>query len=172
MKTDIKARKKIIIGVFYFLLLLFIDLLTKKLAVIYLKDTDGIKLINGVLELLYVENNGMAFSMLKGQQALFLITTPIICAVIIYVLIKILKEENLTVLFYLLVTLLSGAAGNFIDRARTGYVVDFIYFSLIDFPVFNVADIYVTVTVFLLFMVIIFDKSAGDALESVFQKSK
>ena len=52
--------------------------------------------------------------------------------------------------------LVSGAAGNFIDRVRFGYVRDFIYFKLINFPVFNVADCYVTVSVVLLIILILF----------------
>ena len=58
-------------------------------------------------------------------------------------------------LLYTAAIVFAGAMGNFIDRVFRGYVVDFIYFSLIDFPTFNVADIYVTcgitVMVFLMF---------------------
>ena len=50
----------------------------------------------------------------------------------------------------------AGGIGNLIDRVRLNYVVDFIYFSLIDFPVFNVADIYVTVSMFLLLILVLF----------------
>ena len=50
----------------------------------------------------------------------------------------------------------SGALGNFIDRIAHRYVVDFFYFELIDFPVFNVADIYVTVSAVLLILLILF----------------
>ncbi|MDY3716667.1 MAG: signal peptidase II, partial [Blautia sp.] len=50
----------------------------------------------------------------------------------------------------------AGAIGNLIDRVRLGYVVDFIYFSLIDFPVFNVADIYVTGSMILLILLVLF----------------
>ena len=50
----------------------------------------------------------------------------------------------------------SGAIGNFIDRVRQGYVVDFFYFSLINFPIFNVADIYVTAAAFLLIFLCLF----------------
>ena len=50
----------------------------------------------------------------------------------------------------------AGAIGNFIDRVRQGYVVDFFYFSLINFPIFNVADIYVTAAAFLLIFLCLF----------------
>ena len=54
------------------------------------------------------------------------------------------------------VLIVSGALGNFIDRVRLDYVVDFLYFKLIDFPIFNVADIYVTVTTIFLFLLLCF----------------
>ena len=65
----------------------------------------------------------------------------------------------------------AGAMGNFIDRVFRGYVVDFIYFSLIDFPTFNVADIYVTVAAFMLVVLILFFYQEED-LNRVFSKKK
>ena len=56
----------------------------------------------------------------------------------------------------IIIFLSAGAIGNYIDRVSNNYVVDFIYFSLIDFPVFNVADIYVTVAIFFLLILILF----------------
>ena len=102
------------------ILLIVADQAAKYWAVSKLKGTSGMTLITGVLELQYLENRGMAFGMLQGRQMLFLV--PLILAGGI---------------------LTGGAAGNFIDRAFRGYVVDFIYVSLIDFPIFNLADIYV-----------------------------
>ena len=52
--------------------------------------------------------------------------------------------------------LIAGGLGNLIDRIRLGYVIDFFYFSLINFPVFNMADIYVTVSMAILFVLLIF----------------
>ena len=56
----------------------------------------------------------------------------------------------------LVIGIIAGALGNWIDRLRQGYVVDFIYFKPIDFPVFNVADIYVTCSAFLIIFLLIF----------------
>lgn len=67
-------------------------------------------------------------------------------------------------LYVTLVVLLAGALGNFYDRLFQGYVIDFIYFSLIDFPVFNVADIYVTLSVIVLIVMVLFVYK-GDELE-------
>ena len=55
-----------------------------------------------------------------------------------------------------IVTLISGAIGNMIDRFKYGYVIDFLDFKLINFPVFNVADIYVTVSMFFVLILMIF----------------
>ena len=55
-----------------------------------------------------------------------------------------------------MVLIFAGAIGNFIDRIRQGFVVDFLYFELIDFPIFNVADIYVTVGCILLILLLLF----------------
>ena len=58
--------------------------------------------------------------------------------------------------------LFAGAVGNLIDRIKDGFVVDFLYFELIDFPVFNVADIYVTCSVFVLFLLVMFKYKDAD----------
>ena len=69
------------------------------------------------------------------------------------------------------VFILSGGLGNFIDRVRLNYVVDFFYFELIDFPIFNVADIYVTVTMFVLLFLIFFYYKEED-LDRIFTHRK
>ena len=112
-----------------FLVLTALDQWTKKLAVTHLMGKRPYVIWNGVFELFYSENRGAAFGMLQGKQALFLIITLCVFAAILYALIR----------------LPAGAAGNLIDRVSQGYVVDFLYFKLIDFPIFNVADCYVTV---------------------------
>jgi len=66
------------------------------------------------------------------------------------------RVKKYNVLNYVLLFLIAGAIGNYIDRIINHYVVDFIYFSLIDFPVFNVADCYVTVSVIILFFLVLF----------------
>ena len=80
----------------------------------------------------------------------------LICIMIAYVLYRIPPERKYIPFNFLLVLIASGAAGNMVDRTIHAYVIDFIYFSLIDFPVFNVADIYVTVSTILLVLFILF----------------
>lgn len=124
-------------------LLVVADQAAKYFAIIKLKGTSGISLIPGVLELQYLENRGMAFGMLQGRQMLFLVMCAAFCIALLWIFFKIPKTRYYLPLIVIGAVLAGGALGNFIDRAFRGYVVDFIYISLIDFPIFNIADIYV-----------------------------
>ena len=137
-------------------LLVFFDQLSKKMAVIHLAGKSPFVIIPGVLEFCYVENTGAAFSILQGKMFVFYIITFLIGGGILYFMIKMPKNGKYLVLYYTFAVLLAGAFGNLIDRVLYQYVVDFIYFSLIDFPVFNVADIYVTCSVFLTVILVLF----------------
>lgn len=122
----------------------------------YLKDKPAYVLFEGVFELHYLENRGAAFGMLQNQKILFVIIAAIMLIIIAYTLIKIPRTKHYYFLEFLLVAVASGAVGNLIDRVRLGYVVDFFYFKLIDFPIFNVADIYVSVSCVLLAILLLF----------------
>jgi len=138
------------------LLLVGLDQWTKALAVSNLEGKPAVPIIRGVFELSYTVNFGAAFSMMQNQQLFFCILTPIIMLAILYAYVKIPEGRRFLLLRVIGVLMLSGAAGNFIDRIANGYVVDFLYFKLIDFPVFNVADCYVTVAAALLFVALLF----------------
>ncbi len=158
--------KYLLISVLGSILLIFTDLYTKHFAVDKLKGTGessaDIVVFEGVFRLHYLENRGAAFSILNGQQWFFIILTLIVCIGLIFVYCKIPVESKFVPLSICLVFLFSGAVGNLYDRIVNGYVVDFLYFELIDFPVFNVADIYVTCSVFLLFVLVMFKYKDND----------
>lgn len=137
-------------------LLAGLDQYTKYLAVIHLKDKPAYILINGVLELNYLENKGAAFGMLQNQKVFFIFVAVVILGVIGYVLLKTPDSKKYRMLHLLLSLIAAGAIGNMIDRIRYDYVVDFIYFVLINFPIFNVADIYVTVSTVALVVLLLF----------------
>jgi len=142
---------------FLFIVLLIAgDQYTKLLAVENLKDQQSYVLIDKILELFYLENRGAAFGMLQNQQLFFVFMAILILAAILFVLFKIPMQKKYMYMHMFLVLIASGAVGNMIDRIRLGYVVDFIYFVLIDFPIFNVADIYVTIGTALLVLAILF----------------
>ena len=139
-------KKKLIIFLDFFMIFLLsaIDQFTKYLAVLYLKDKPAYPIIEGVFELKYLENRGAAFGMLQDQKAFFVLIACVILVAVCYILMKLPKHKKYNLLHSLLVLIASGAIGNMIDRIRLEYVVDFLYFKLINFPIFNVADIYVT----------------------------
>ncbi len=136
------------------LLLVIPDQLTKMLAVSRLQGQPAVPIIPHVLELLYVENRGAAFGILNGKQWVFYVITAVVLLFILLFIGILPKEKKYLPAGLVCLLIFSGAIGNFIDRARQAYVVDFIYFMPIDFPVFNVADIFVTCGC--LFMVVLF----------------
>ena len=94
--------------------------------------------------------------MLENQKTFFVIVAGIFLCVITYVLFRTPDDKKYRHLHILLTVIAAGALGNMIDRLRLDYVVDFIYFVLIDFPVFNLADILITIGTVLFFIVILF----------------
>ncbi|MCI6061444.1 MAG: signal peptidase II [Dorea sp.] len=137
-------------------LLTILDQITKYAAVGNLKDKPSCVLIPGVFQLEYLENRGAAFGLFQNQRVFFLISVVIICIIVILFYSRVPFERRFLPLRICAVLLISGAFGNCIDRIRLGYVIDFFYFKLIDFPIFNVADIYVTVSAFLIILLIFF----------------
>lgn len=128
-----------------------LDQLTKYLAVRFLKNAPDIILIPGVFQLSYLQNQGAAWGMFAGMRWIFLVLTLLVLAGIILVVRRLPSDNKVYLPFFALCMLLAaGALGNALDRLFRGYVVDFFYFSLINFPVFNVADCFVCVSLFLL----------------------
>ena len=148
-----------------------LDQLSKYMAVHFLQGTDGIDLIPGVFRLTYLENRGAAFGVLQGQQWFFYIITAVILVVVVLAYVRIPAGRKFLPLQICAVFIVSGALGNLIDRVRLGYVVDFFYFELIDFPVFNVADIFVTVSAVLLAVLLLLYYKEED-LEQIFRSGK
>jgi signal peptidase II len=148
--------KELVMGGAAFLLLILLDQLTKVWAVDRLKDQQPIVWIQGVFELSYVENRGAAFGLFQNQRILFLICMLVVLVAAAYIYVKLPAEKRFIPMRTIAVFVGAGAVGNAIDRIFRGYVVDFFYFSLIDFPVFNVADIYVTVSMAFFLLLILF----------------
>ena len=108
-------------------------------------------------DFILVYNTGAAFSFLAdhgGWQRWFFVALSIIASIVIVVLLR--RNSTKTLFCLSLSLILAGAIGNLIDRIVYHYVNDFIYFSLIDFPIFNVADIYVTLSMLLLIILVLF----------------
>ena len=136
-------------------LLVFLDQYTKIYSNTNFK-TNKLIIIDGVLELTYHENRGAAFGIMQNQYILFYILTIIIMILLIYFINKLELNKGNLPLFICAILIISGAIGNFINRFFDKYVIDFIYFKLIDFPVFNLADTYITIACFLFIFLSIF----------------
>ncbi|MCR4672843.1 MAG: signal peptidase II [Lachnospiraceae bacterium] len=144
---------KAVIGI---AVLITLDQLTKFLAYTRLRGTDGIDIIKGVLRLEYLENRGSAFGLMQNQKVFFIIFTVIVLAVMAFIYARVPETKRMASLRAVLIMLFAGAVGNFIDRLVHTFVIDFIYFEIIDFPIFNVADICVSIGAVLLVVLMIF----------------
>ena len=151
-----KKTKYNLIGLATAGLLIALDQWTKALAVKYLMNQQPFVIWDGVFELHYLENRGAAFGILQGQKVIFLICTVLVLAVLAFYYNRMPLEKKYQPLRAVGVLLGAGAVGNLIDRMVQSYVVDFLYFKLIDFPIFNVADCYVTAGAILLAILIFF----------------
>lgn len=114
-----------------------------------------IQLWPGVFHLTYVQNRGAAFGMLQNQLWLFVLATVVLVGGLIYVLWR-MRKAGPPLLRVSIALIIAGGIGNFIDRLARGFVVDMFYFKLIDFAVFNVADMCVVIGVALMCFYILF----------------
>ena len=157
-----KKIQTTLVSLFSIIVLTVFDQWTKWLAVDKLKDQDPIVLISGVFELNYTENRGAAFGMLQDQRLFFLIMTAIVLVGVALLFYRMPFERYYLPLRGLFVVFAAGTIGNLIDRVFLGYVVDFFYISLIDFPVFNVADIFITGSLVVFVILILFKYKEED----------
>ena len=120
-----------------------LDQLAKYLTVANIALYDAIPFIPGLLELTYIQNTGAAFSSFEGQQWLFALIFVLFTGMILYEYFK--KPMPFNALErWCIAAIYGGGLGNMIDRVRLGYVVDMIHTTFMDFPVFNVADCFIT----------------------------
>ncbi len=133
------------------LLILSVDQISKYIAVDKLSDAP-VTIINGVFDLTYVQNTGGAFGLLRDEKWFFLIGVPLILLAVSIYIIKNARKSDMIVLSAALI--MGGAVGNYIDRVRLGYVIDFLDFKV--WPVFNLADVSIVVGTCLLGFYIIF----------------
>ena len=151
--------------------LVLLDQYTKLLALANLKGNEPFVFIQNVFELRYLENRGAAFGIMQNQVMFFVVVTVLMMAAILYLYKKCPSSKKYQPIKVCMVFIMAGAIGNLIDRVYRGFVVDFFYFSLIDFPIFNVADIYVTVAFFVLILLLLFYYKEED-LDIFFKKEE
>lgn len=147
------------------ILIVAFDQITKYFAEKNLADGKIVSFSPGFVQFRYAQNTGMAFSMLSGARWIFVVITIIVCGGVMWFLFSN-RAKSLWV-YWSLGVVLAGGVGNLIDRARFGYVVDFIEPTFVNFAVFNIADCAVTcgaavLVVYLLIDAFKKDKRDGD----------
>ena len=120
-----------------------LDQFTKYLTVQNIPLHADVPLLPGVVQLTYAKNTGAAFSMLEGQQWLFVLIFVVLSVAIVW-LVRSKKVPFSPFEWGCLAAIYGGGLGNMIDRVRVGYVIDMIETQFITFPVFNVADCFIT----------------------------
>lgn len=142
-----------------FLIVIASDQLLKYWTISHLALGQVKILVPHLMSLTYLQNNGAAWNILAGRQIFFLILTPVVMVVLIYLLYRAPHKQY----FYAtgLTLMIAGALGNFIDRVRLGYVVDMLQLDWFNFPIFNLADTALTVGIILIFIDLIFKDEKG-----------
>lgn len=134
------------------IILLCIDQISKLLVVNLLTKTNSIAIIKNFFYLTYINNDGAAFSILVGKRVLLIL----IAVLVIVMLIRYIKKNNIQNKLELvsISLIIGGSLGNLIDRVVRGYVIDFLDFKIFNynFPIFNLADTFIVIGVFLLLL--------------------
>lgn len=136
--------------------ILVIDQITKYVVVNNIDLYEVKEVIPGILSWMYIRNTGAAWSILEGQMWFFYIITFAVVIAVIYIMQKYAKDNWLFSLGLSLI--LAGALGNFIDRLRLGYVVDMIRLDFMNFPIFNVADMSLSIGVAIIILYVLLDE--------------
>ena len=138
-------------------LIVILDQFTKYLTVAKIPLGTAVPAIPGLFQFTYVQNTGMAFSMLQGGRWFFLVMTIVALAVMVLAVKK--KWVNHPTGLWALASIAGGAVGNLIDRLFLGYVIDMIEVTFMEFAVFNVADSFVVCgAILLVIYAFFFDK--------------
>lgn len=138
------------------LVVIGIDQITKYLTLENIPLHENVEVIPSILSFTYFKNTGAAWSILEGQMIFFYIVTFIVVGVIVYYMQT--QGKNDKKFAFALSLILGGAIGNFIDRLLLKYVVDMIRLEFIDFPIFNVADMALTMGVAFMILYLFYDE--------------
>lgn len=134
------------------IIFLIIDQISKILVVHQLTPNSGITIIQNFFYIIYTNNTGAAFSILLGKRILLIVVAILVIGILLYHIKKNKIEGKLNTLAFSLI--IGGSLGNLLDRIVRGYVIDFISIKIgnYNFPIFNIADSFIVVGVFLLLL--------------------
>lgn len=138
------------------IVLVALDQISKYFVVEHLKGESPLVILDNFLNFYYIENRGAAFGILQEKRILFILITIIVVAILVFSLFKY-KDSMSGALKLALILILSGTIGNFIDRVRLHYVIDFISVKIFgyDFAVFNLADVFIVLGSLLLIIIVL-----------------
>lgn len=132
------------------------DQFTKYLAETQLAQVRSMPLWENVFHLTYSKNTGAAFSILRNKQSILIIVTLLVMVFLAFYLFKSIQSHEPWALNLALAMILGGGIGNLVDRVRLNYVIDFFDFTLINYPIFNVADCFIVLGTVLLGYLLVF----------------
>lgn len=133
-----------------------IDQLTKYIAVTKLMPVGSVTFIKGIMDFTFVRNFGAAFGILQGAKGFFVLITLALAVGSAIAFKKMPKTKGYGLVRASLLLILGGAIGNCIDRLFRGYVVDFFDTAFMEWPVFNMADIFVVIGAVLMAFTVLF----------------
>jgi signal peptidase II len=132
--------KNLIVITFLFLF----DYLGKEYALKFLKDRKRKKIFKGKIQICYIENRGIAFNLLNNKKKFIVISNIVLMTYIAYLYLNVEDVKFPLLLIFI------GGMGNLFDRLKRGYVIDYIYFNIKKWPIFNLSDFYVFIGAILL----------------------
>ncbi|MFC1616120.1 signal peptidase II [Patescibacteria group bacterium] len=136
-----KLKKKgILLTILFAVFFTFVDQISKFLILIYVKDSP-INIISDIFTFTYSENTGIAFSIPMPQVLLIIMNILLIFIIVLLAIIDFRIEKIHTQI--VIAAVIGGGMGNMVDRFQYGYVIDFI--SIWKYPIFNLADVFITV---------------------------
>ena len=154
-----RARLRLLFYGLFVALILVVDQITKFFVVDRIPLSSQVKAIPGLFHFTYVQNTGAAFSSFEGMRWMFVGIFVLLTAALLFEYFK--KPMGFTEFErFCLAAVYGGALGNVIDRIRLGYVVDMVCLDFMDFPVFNVADCFITCGSLLLLVHLVFFNKA------------
>ena len=147
-----------------------LDQLFKYLAIQFLSGIETLPLINGVLNLTYLENRGAAFGIFQGKKFLLVGITGLLILGLIVLLLA--GRNRSTMLMWAVGLIIGGGIGNLIDRIFRGYVVDYVHVRFIQFPIFNFADCLVVIGTIMIIIYFLFIEGRKKTDEKTQETSK
>lgn len=134
------------IGIVIAVVIILLDQLTKILMI-----NKQLTIIPNLLEFTYTENTGVAFGIANSKIFLIILVSILILGIIVKFIKETQTDKNILLSLYFII---AGGISNLIDRIFRGYVIDFIDINILNFPNFNIADICITLGVFVLIFII------------------